>query len=539
MRYAVPVTRLVLGPLLRYVDDTCATVWVETDSPATVEVLGCSARTFHVRGHHYALVPVRGLRPGTSTPYEVRLDGEVVWPAEADHPSRISPVARGKDTKLRLWFGSCHFGETDDPKHAQQLGTDALEACARQLAEAPDRDRPDALLLLGDQIYADQTTPRMQRELALHRDLSRPPGTEIADFEEYTRAYRHAWMSSSVRRLLSAVPTLMIFDDHDVRDDWNTSRQWRAQMAHTPWWRDRLIGGLVSYWIYQHIGNLSPDELSRDELYRTVVEVGESGDAWDVLKDFAARADTEHNGSKGARWSYRRDLGPARLVVVDTRGGRMLDTTERAMLSGPDFDWLEQSVDGEHEHVVLAASLPWLLPPAIHHAQSWNEAACTSRGRWPKIAERLRQFGDLEHWAAFRASFDRLSTVVNKAARKSSTVTVLSGDVHHSYLADAEFPDEGRAPVVQVTCSPLHNAMPRVLRAPLKLAWWEPLAGIIRRIATRAGVAPLPLSWSKSAGPYFGNTIGVLEFDDRHADVALRQAGEDGNLTSVCHRALA
>ena len=47
---------LLLGPVLRHVSDTTALVWVQTESAATVEVLGCSARTFAVQGHHYALV---------------------------------------------------------------------------------------------------------------------------------------------------------------------------------------------------------------------------------------------------------------------------------------------------------------------------------------------------------------------------------------------------------------------------------------------------------------------------------------------------
>ena len=35
---------LVLGPLLRYVGSETATVWVETDGPAEVEVLGRRAQ---------------------------------------------------------------------------------------------------------------------------------------------------------------------------------------------------------------------------------------------------------------------------------------------------------------------------------------------------------------------------------------------------------------------------------------------------------------------------------------------------------------
>ena len=56
---------LVLGPVLRYIGETEATLWVETDRPCQAEVLGHAGRTFEVAGHHYALVVVTGLRPGT------------------------------------------------------------------------------------------------------------------------------------------------------------------------------------------------------------------------------------------------------------------------------------------------------------------------------------------------------------------------------------------------------------------------------------------------------------------------------------------
>ena len=59
-----PMANLVLGPLLRYVSDREATIWVETDSSCEVEALGRSARTFRVHGHHYALVVIDGLEPG-------------------------------------------------------------------------------------------------------------------------------------------------------------------------------------------------------------------------------------------------------------------------------------------------------------------------------------------------------------------------------------------------------------------------------------------------------------------------------------------
>ena len=71
---------LLLGPALRHVSDTTALVWVQTESSGTVEILGCSARTFEVQGHHFALVTVTGLTPDSVTEYQVNVDGTTVWP---------------------------------------------------------------------------------------------------------------------------------------------------------------------------------------------------------------------------------------------------------------------------------------------------------------------------------------------------------------------------------------------------------------------------------------------------------------------------
>ncbi|MBW5484427.1 DUF7800 domain-containing protein, partial [Streptomyces bambusae] len=114
---------LRLGPLLRHVDrdrGDSATVWVETDRPCTAEVrcadgAGGLVRTFQIAGHHYALVPVTGLAPGTTTAYEVLLDGVRVWPLPGSGfpPSTITAPAgsaragRGAEPALRVAFGSC------------------------------------------------------------------------------------------------------------------------------------------------------------------------------------------------------------------------------------------------------------------------------------------------------------------------------------------------------------------------------------------------------------------------------------------------
>ncbi|MCU1394472.1 MAG: phosphodiesterase [Ilumatobacteraceae bacterium] len=74
------MAELILGPMLRYVDETSATVWMETDAACTVQVLDRETHTFTVAGHHYALVVLDALEPAGAYPYDVTLDGVVRWP---------------------------------------------------------------------------------------------------------------------------------------------------------------------------------------------------------------------------------------------------------------------------------------------------------------------------------------------------------------------------------------------------------------------------------------------------------------------------
>ena len=86
---------------MRYVDDRVATVWLQTDAPCEVEILGARERTWCVDGLHFALVAVEGLTPGADHPYEVRLDGAVVWPQDCGVSAQHDPPARPGEADRR------------------------------------------------------------------------------------------------------------------------------------------------------------------------------------------------------------------------------------------------------------------------------------------------------------------------------------------------------------------------------------------------------------------------------------------------------
>ncbi len=527
---------VVVGPLLRYVDDTTATVWVEANRPCEVEVLGHTERTWELHGHHYALVVIEGLEPDTRTPYTVRLNGIQAWPEPGSRqpPSVIRTVA--DDTHLRLAFGSCRRAAPFDRRSLRAVGADALVALAERMMGGGYEQWPHALLLAGDQVYADDPSPAMKQRLHRLHELGGRRGEgetddvldEIIDFEEYTWLYQESWRTPAVRWLLSTVPTCMILDDHDLRDDWNSSWSWRREIEQKPWWRARVVGAFSSYWVYQHLGNLSPTALAEDEVYRKVREAPDAATREQLLADFAWRADREPDT---ARWSFHRDFGRTRLVVLDSRCSRDLDPEHRTMVDAKEWSWFTDVTEADVDHLLIGTSLPFLLLHGVHHLEGWDEA--TAEGAWGRpgrrMGEYLRRALDLEHWAAFRRSFNAMVARIAEIGgreRPPASVMWLSGDVHCSYLASArvEGVDPERTSVHQLTMSPFRNPLEPWVR--VANAWFErrPVVAALAWVARRAGVRDPGITWQVPHGPWFDNGVMTVAIDGRTASVEVEHA---------------
>jgi hypothetical protein len=534
------LAELLLGPLLRYANSSEATVWVETSAPCEVEVLGSRVRTFSVWGHHYALVYIEGLEPGSAYEYEVRLDGERRWPEPDSRfpPSVIRPLEPGGD--LRLAFGSCRVAvphyppytltKDEDPEGRE---TDALYALALKMRREPPEQWPHVLMLLGDQIYADEAAPATREFIRARRDVSEPPGEEAADFEEYAHLYRESWSLPEIRWLLSTVSSAMIFDDHEVQDNWNGSHLWLEENRRKPWWEEKVAGALSTYWIYQHLGNLSPADLEEEGFFRKVREASDPGA---VLREMSLSVAVD---PEAYRWSFYRDLGHVRLVVLDSRAGRVLKPGRRRMIHAPDWDWAVERASGDFDHLLFATSIPLLLGPGLHHAEAWNDALCN--GAWGKpaarLSERLREAENLGHWSAFPVSFERFADLLRSVATGErgappASIAVLSGDVHHAYLAKVSFPagTPVRSPVYQAVCSPFRNPLDKNERRSIRFAWSRVGKGIFRVLARAAGAQDPQIEWFLThEEPWFNNQVATLELSGRRSRMRLERTipGDD------------
>ena len=266
-----------------------------------------------------------------------------------------------------------------------------------------------------------------------------------------------------------------------------------------------------------------------------------------LLGDFAVQADQQ---AADIQWSYRRTFGGVRIVVIDSRSGRVLEEGRRRMVGEAEWQWVTESVAGDWNHVVLASSLPLLLPYGIHGLEAWNEAVCA--GAWgqrlARAGERIRRELDLEHWAAFGASFGEFEELLTGLAtgahgRPPASVTVLGGDIHHSYLAAVDFPGaRPRSAVYQAVCSPIHNVLPDQYRRGQQLITSRPGGVAGRGIARLAGARKPRIQWRITRGSWFHNMLAALEFDGRRARIRFDRTLSDQSgiphLQPVCEAEL-
>jgi hypothetical protein len=304
----------------------------------------------------------------------------------------------------------------------------------------------------------------------------------------------------------------------------------------------------MSYWAYQHLGNLSPAELAENETFQAV---NEAEDGTEILRAYAADADRETHGS---RWSFYRDIGRTRLIMVDSRAGRVLAPEGRSMVDDAEWEWIVERATGDFDHLLIGTSLPYVLGEGMQHLEAWSERVCD--GAWGglgvRAGESIRRALDLDHWGAFAHSVERMARLLEDvgSGRRGSppaSIVLLSGDVHHAYLAQLGFRvgSDLRAPVYQAVCSPFRNSLNRRERLAIKAGLSPAMGRLSRGLLRLAGGADPAVRWRFLAGPWFDNQVGSLEIRARTATMRLdkalpaRPGSDERHLERVFERSLA
>ena len=163
--HPVPMANLVLGPLLRYVTETEATVWVETDAPCEVEVLGRASRPSRSRS---TTTRWSGSKASSRAPheYEVALDGERRLAAPIGAAAEHDPDPRREPARSTSPSGPAGSLCRTSAPYMQSADRDAEGSSPTRSGPRPGNGArataswPELLFLLGDQVYVDEGSPR-------------------------------------------------------------------------------------------------------------------------------------------------------------------------------------------------------------------------------------------------------------------------------------------------------------------------------------------------------------------------------------------
>jgi phosphodiesterase/alkaline phosphatase D-like protein len=472
-----------VGPLIRAVSSTSAVIWIETFAPCTVivqaqaqtnndeiasthvpQTITASAPTTIVGGRFFAIIRLQALQPATWYTYTLS------FPSIAQPATNIQDISMlqcfrtfapeevNQDNKqeLRIMYGSCRKWGTPE--------TDVFAALGSWLTEHYEqRDQlwPHLLLLIGDQIYADDSSDDLIQQYPQLHDGART-------FEDFSLMYEHAWtQESGVQQALAVLPTYMIFDDHEITNNWNSEPLWRIKTLKAGM-EQLLVDGLVAYWVYQGWGNLTQhDDAAMPLLAIMDAATANNEDALEALRA-AIRADVYQKTL--LPWHYEIATTPA-IFVANVRTERTTFLNEKNedryasmhIMSNSQMDILLNWMRNQQTSTTLmVSSVPLLLPPVIGLAEYVMGNRFLGK-RIAKIQQRIASNNNFDHWPLYNKSWRALIDAVISPTRSQQTkdLIVLSGDVHFSYAVEGRrFLASATAPrIYQLVSTPIQNML--------------------------------------------------------------------------------
>lgn len=335
----------------------------------------------------------------------------------------------------------------------------------------------------------------------------------------------HAFYDSlpRVRRALANVPTYMIFDDHDITDDWNIGRAWRDQVQTAPLGRRILTSGLLAYALFQDWGN--EPRRYRDGVYRDILVQGHllflsDTDTVPALGPIERLAllfgmnQPEPEPAPEIRWHHTIDGSRHRVVMLDTRTRRhfrsrhgpaamMSDEAIEEQLPDPSGTPLPAGID-----VLMVVSQTSVGLPAL--ASSLIVPLSTrlnERKNYTKWRNLVGIDPDNEIWPGDGPSYEALLRRLAAYRR----VVVLSGEIHWGFTSQLSYWTQGRKRLT----------LPAGLRADLD---GGTLTAGLRNAFDAGG---FPLTESACLVPRPGNEEWFVVDPDARA-AAMVRAEEDG-----------
>lgn len=313
----------------------------------------------------------------------------------------------------------------------------------------------------------------------------------------------------NVQRALANVPTYMIFDDHEVTDDWYLTLDWRDKVLTSALGVTILRNTLLAFTLFQAWGNIPQRYGSGDHAQLLTLAPQLFGGTQFPDPAIANQLDALF-GFDGSvprlRWDFTVPTGPTQTVVLDTRTRRSFvgRYNPPGLLSQAALDeqfpaTLEPSPGAEVLFVVSPAPvlglalIEELAQPLASRGKADFIGSVVMEGE-PAITGYLEW--DLEAWALDAARFEAFLARCNQMKK----VVILSGDVHYAHSNEMDYWRQGQpqpSRVVQLTASALKNDWGESAKRALETV-------AVQKLAHSAFYPASRLGWS-DPGDLLGN----------------------------------
>ncbi|WP_018391894.1 hypothetical protein [Bacillus sp. 37MA] len=265
-----------------------------------------------------------------------------------------------------------------------------------------------------------------------------------------------------VRRLLANIPVYMIFDDHDITDDWNLSGEWKENVENSPLGRHVVANGLGAYWAFQGWGN---DPEIFDGTFREKIKGYVH--TFDVMT--ASYREWLHCLTTYSSWHFVAPTEP-KTLFLDTRTKRTYDFSPKPAKTGRIVHETIQSpqlISQEAWQSVSASLLEsgWktgealtIVSPTPLYGLGLIESVMHSYV-YPlrAVGIPVHQLFDFEAWKYNGKGFSTFLHWIFEWLPRHCFI--LSGDVHYasSVKSTVQSRNGAAAEIVQFTSSPMHN----------------------------------------------------------------------------------
>jgi hypothetical protein len=264
--------------------------------------------------------------------------------------------------------------------------------------------------------------------------------------EGRTFALNYAANLPLVRRALANVPTYMIFDDHEVTDDWYLHKDWYDRVRIKPLGIRLMRNALTAYAVFQDWGN-QPNSYDSG-VGASVLTAAKSWTtgSFDPTGRLESLLDvTGPPGKVGSRcvWDYEIPGAEHKVIVLDTRTWRQYplapagnkQTRPAALIDmSLSDDVLKRQLDDRKPQITVEPMTTIVISPAPVQGYPFVEQDLQPIG----VALAGEETLDNEPWLANTAAYQ----ILLKRLARFGRVVILSGDVHYAFSSHTAYFDE-------------------------------------------------------------------------------------------------